>query len=275
VQSAISRAQKQLPTDMTTPPSFTKVNPAEQPIIYLAMTSPTLPMSEIDKLAQSVLVPKISMVSGVAQVSVYGTQKYAVRIRLDPKRLAAWGIGVDEVQAAIDAANVDLPGGTLDGVNRSYTIQPRGQLLRAEAYKRIIVATRDGKPIRVEDLGSADDSVENDKIAAWYCVPERYDRAIVLAVQKQPGVNTVKVADAVMALIPELEAAIPPSVSLRLIYDRSQTIRSSAEEVQATMVITLGLVVLIIFVFLRSFRATLIPSLSLPISLLGASRACT
>ena len=273
VQSAISRAQKQLPTDMTTPPFFTKVNPADQPIVYLALTSPTLPMSEIDKLAQSILVPKISMVQGVAQVFVYGSQKYAVRIRLDPQRLAAWGLGIDEVQTAIDAANVDIPGGTLDGHARSYTIQPRGQLLRAKDYQRIIVAVRDGRPIRVEDIGLAVDSVENDKIAAWYCTSTDINRAIVLAVQKQPGVNTVAVADSVKSLIPELEESIPPSVKLQTIFDRSQTIRSSAKEVQITMAITLGLVVLIIFIFLRSVRATFIPSLSLPLSLIGTFAA--
>ena len=273
VQSAISRAQKQLPTDMTTPPSFTKVNPADQPIIYMAMTSPTLPMSEIDKLAQSILVPKISMTSGVAQVMVYGSQKYAVRIRIDPKKLAAWGLGIDEVQTAIDSANVDIPGGSIDGRNRSYTIQPRGQLLRAKDYTRVIVAVRNGRPIRVEDIGSSVDSVENDKVAAWFCTRNSINRAIVLAVQKQPGVNTVKVADAVKALIPELEASIPPSVKLQLIFDRSQSIRSSANEVQMTMAITLGLVVLIIFMFLKNARATLIPSLSLPLSLLGTFAA--
>ena len=273
VQSAISRATRQLPADMDTPPSFTKVNPADQPIIYIALTSPSLAMSEIDKIAQSILVPKISMVQGVAQVFVWGGQKYAVRIHIDPKRLAAWGIGIDEVQSAIDAANVDIPGGTLDGRNRSYTIQPRGQLLRAKEYQRIIVAVRDGRPIRVEDLGSSIDSVENDKAAAWYCTTDKLSRAIVLAVQKQPGVNTVKVADSVKELFPELRGSIPPSLTMSLLYDRSQSIRSSAEEVQMTMCITLGLVVLIIFAFLRSFRATVIPSLSLPISLLGSFAA--
>lgn len=269
VQSAISRAQKQLPEDMTVPPSFTKVNPSDQPIIYIALTSPTLPMSDIDRMAQNILVPKISMTEGVAQVFVFGSQKYAVRIRLDPKKLAAWGLGIDEVQTAIDAANVDIPGGSLDSHGRSYTIQPRGQLLKAKDYQHIVIAVRNGHPIRVEDIGQSIDSIENDKIAAWFCTSDSINRAIVLAVQKQPGVNTVKVADAVKSLIPELEASIPPSVSMRLLYDRSQSIRSSANEVQLTMCITLGLVVLIIFLFLRSVRATIIPSLSLPISLLG------
>jgi len=269
VQSAISRAQKQLPTDMTTPPSFTKVNPSDQPIIYMALTSPTLPMSEIDKLAQNILVPKISMTPGVAQVAVYGSQKYAVRIRIDPKRLSAWGVGIDEVQSSIDAANVDIPGGFLDGRDKTFTIQPRGQLLKAKDYQRIIVAMRDGRPVRVEDIGESVDSVENDKVAAWYCTKDTMNRAIVLAVQKQPGVNTVKVADDVKALLPELEAAIPPSVSVRLLYDRSQTIRSSANEVQTTILITIAMVIFIIFVFLKNLRATIIPSLSLPLSLFG------
>ncbi|MCX6983270.1 MAG: efflux RND transporter permease subunit [Lentisphaerae bacterium] len=269
VQAAISRTSRQLPSDMPSPPSYNKVNPEDQPILFLALTSPTLRMSDIDRIAQNILVPKISMTPGVAQVNVHGSQKYAVRIQINPKSLAAYGIGIDEVQKAVDTANVNIPGGILDGRTKTFTVQPRGQLLKAEEYKKIIIAKRNGEPIRLEDIGTVIDSVENDKSAAWYCTGDSQERAIILAIQKQPGVNTVKVADDVKAFLPDLQAAIPPSVAIRLFFDRSITIKSSASEVKFTMMLTICLVVTIIFIFLRNLRATLIPSMSLPLSLLG------
>ena len=187
VQAAIARTSRQLPADMPSPPTYNKVNPADQPILIMALVSPTLKMSEIDRMAQSIIIPKISMTPGVSQVSIYGSQKYAVRIQVNPKSLAAWGIGIDEVQDAIDKANVNIPGGVLDGRNRTFTIQPMGQLLKAEDYKRIIIAKRDTHPVRLEDIGTALDSVENDKTVAWYCTGDSQQRAIMLAVQKQPG----------------------------------------------------------------------------------------
>ncbi len=269
VQAAISRTSKQLPSDMPSPPSYNKVNPEDQPILFLALTSPTLRMSEIDRIAQNILVPKISMTSGVAQVNVHGSQKYAVRIQINPQSLAAYGIGMDEVQKAVDAANVNIPGGILDGRTKTFTIQPRGQLLKAEEYRKIIIAKRNGEPIRLEDIGTSVDSVENDRSAAWYCTGDSQQRAIILAIQKQPGVNTVKVADDVKAILPDLQAAIPSSVSIKLLFDRSITIKSSASEVKFTMMLTICLVIMVIFIFLRNLRATIIPSMSLPLSLLG------
>ena len=269
VQAAIARTSRQLPADMPSPPTYNKVNPADQPILIMALVSPTLKMSEIDRMAQSIIIPKISMTPGVSQVSIYGSQKYAVRIQVNPKSLAAWGIGIDEVQDAIDKANVNIPGGVLDGRNRTFTIQPMGQLLKAEDYKRIIIAKRDTHPVRLEDIGTALDSVENDKTVAWYCTGDSQQRAIMLAVQKQPGVNTVKVAEDVKALLPDLQAAIPSSVSLKLFFDRSVTIQNSASEVKFTMMLTICLVIMIIFLFLQNIRATIIPSLSLPLSLFG------
>jgi HAE1 family hydrophobic/amphiphilic exporter-1 len=269
VQAAISRTSKQLPSDMPSPPSYNKVNPEDQPILFLALTSPTLRMSEIDRIAQNILVPKISMTSGVAQVNVHGSQKYAVRIQINPQSLAAYGIGMDEVQKAVDAANVNIPGGILDGRTKTFTIQPRGQLLKAEEYRKIIIAKRNGEPIRLEDIGTSIDSVENNRAAAWYCTGDSQQRAIILAIQKQPGVNTVKVADDVKAILPDLQAAIPSSVSIKLLFDRSITIKSSASEVKFTMMLTICLVIMVIFIFLRNLRATIIPSMSLPLSLLG------
>ena len=269
VQAAISRTSRQLPSDMPSPPTYNKINPADQPILFLALTSPTLRMSEIDRIAQNILVPKISMTPGVAQVNVNGSQKYAVRIQINPKSLNAYGIGIDEVQKAVDTANVNIPGGILDGRSKTFTIQPRGQLLKAEEYRKIIIAKRNGEPIRLEDIGTAIDSVENDKNLAWYCTGDSQQRSIILSIQKQPGVNTVKVADDVKTILPDLQAAIPPSVSIKLFFDRSITIKNSASEVKFTMMLTICLVVAIIFIFLRNLRATIIPSLSLPLSLLG------
>ncbi|MFA6567050.1 MAG: efflux RND transporter permease subunit [Victivallales bacterium] len=269
VQAAISRTSRQLPSDMPSPPTYRKVNPEDQPILFLALTSPTLRMSDIDRIAQNILVPKISMTPGVAQVNIYGSQKYAVRIQVNPKSLAAFGIGIDEVQKAINAANVNIPGGVLDGKTKTFTIQPKGQLLKAEEYNKIIIARRNGEPIRLEDIGTAIDSVENDRSAAWYCTSDSQQRAIILAMQKQPGVNTVKVAEDVKATLPDLQNAIPSSVSIKLFFDRSVTIKNSASEVKFTMMLTICLVITIIFIFLRNLRATLIPSMSLPLSLLG------
>ncbi len=269
VQSCIARTSRSLPSDMPTPPSYRKVNPADTPILFIALVSPTLTMSDVDRIAQNIIVPKISMTPGVSQVSIHGTQKYSVRIQINPKSLAAVGIGMDEVQKAIAAANVNMPGGILDGKTKTFTIQPNGQLMKADEYNNIIIVKRNGEPVRLRDIGLAIDSVENDKSAAWYCTSDSQLRSIVMAVEKQPGVNTVKVAEDVKALLPDLQAAIPSSVSIKLLFDRSLTIKNSASEVKFTMMLTVGLVIMVIFVFLRNIRATLIPSLSLPLSLLG------
>jgi HAE1 family hydrophobic/amphiphilic exporter-1 len=265
VQSSIAGAQTRLPQGMPSPPSYQKVNPADQPIMYLALYSPTLPLSKVDEYAESYLAERISMVSGVAQVQIYGAQKYAVRIQLDPKALATRGIGIDEVTSAVQAANVNLPTGTLFGKHQAFTVQANGQLTNAAAYRPLIVAYRAGSPVRLGDLGLVLDSVENDKTAGWY----RDTPSIVLAVQRQPGTNTVEVAQGVRKLLPSFRDQMPASVSISVLYDRSEAIRRSVNDVQFTLILTVGLVVLVIFVFLRNLSATLIPSLALPMSILG------
>lgn len=265
VQSAISQVQRKLPSDMTNPPSFRKVNPADSPIFYLTLSSKTQPLSKINEYADTIIAPRISMVGGVAQVSVYGAKKYAVRVLLDPKALASRDVGIDEVAEAIDRSNVSLPTGTLYGEHLAMNIEASGKLMDAAAFRPLIVTWRNGAPIRLEDLGQVLDSVENDKIASW-----RVDtRAIVLAVQRQPGTNTVEVVDGIRELLPTFSRQIPASIELDILYDRSTSIRESVHDVKFTLLLTMGLVVAVIFLFLRNTRATLIPSLALPLSVVG------
>jgi HAE1 family hydrophobic/amphiphilic exporter-1 len=269
VQAAISRAAKQLPPDMPSPPSYQKVNPADQPVLYLSLSSATLPLSAVDEYAETLLAERISMVSGVAQVSVFGSQKYAVRVQLDPKSLASRGIGIDEVVGAVQKQNVNLPTGILWGPQQAVTIQASGQLTEAKAYRPLIVAYRGGAPVRLEQIGRVIDSVENDKIASWY----NDTPAIVLAIQRQPGTNTIQVVDSIKKLLQTLEASIPPSVSIALLYDRSVSIRESVQDVKFTLILAICLVVLVIFLFLRNLSATIIPSLALPIAIVGTFAA--
>jgi len=265
VQSAIASAARQLPEDMPSPPSFRKVNPADAPVLYLALSSPTMPLSAIDDYAQTIISQRISMVSGVAQVQVYGSQKYAVRVQLNPRALASRGIGIDEVAGAVSRANVNLPTGTLEGANQAFTIQSSGQLLDAKAYRPVIVAYRGGAPVRLQELGRVIDSVENNKVAGWF----KDTRAIILAIQRQPGTNTVEVVDSIKKLIPTFRRQMPASVNLEVLFDRSESIRNSVHDVQFTLVLTVCLVVLVIFLFLRNLSATVIPSLALPMSVVG------
>jgi HAE1 family hydrophobic/amphiphilic exporter-1 len=265
VQAAISVAQGQLPPDMPSPPSFRKVNPAGSPILYIALTSPSLALSDLNEYGETMMAQRISMVDGVAQVMVYGAQKYAVRIQLDPRQLAAQGIGIDQVAAAVRNANVNLPTGTLDGRYKAFTVETNGQVTNAEEARSIIIAYRNGNPVRLGELGRVYNSVENNKTAAWYI----NDRSVVLAVQRQPGTNTVAVAGAVRALLPTFEARLPQSVSLHVLFDRSDSIKASLRDVKITLLITLILVVLVIFLFLRNISATVIPSLALPMSIIG------
>ncbi|MFH1465282.1 MAG: efflux RND transporter permease subunit [Pseudomonadota bacterium] len=265
VQAMISKASRYLPADMPSPPRFDKVNPAESPVLMLALASPVLPLSQVDEIAQTQLAQRISMVSGVAQVTVYGSQKYAVRARLDPRALAAHELSIDEVAGAIQNANVSLPTGSLQGTSTAWTLAADGQLEDAAAFRPLIVAWRDGSPVRLEELGRVVDSVENDRAAAWFVDT----RAIVLAIQRQPGANTVQVVDAVQALLPDIEAQLPASVSVHRIVDRSESIRESVHDVQLTLLLAIGLVVLVIFLFLRNLSATLIPSLALPLSIIA------
>jgi len=265
VMAAISRAQRLLPSDMPNPPSFRKVNPADQPVLYMAVSSPVLPLSTVNEYAETLMAQRISMVSGVAQVMVYGAQKYAVRVQVDPNTLTHLGIGIDEVDKAIAGANVNLPTGSLDGRYQAFTVKATGQLNDAGAYRPLIIAYRNGSPIYLEQLGRVLDSVEAVKAASWY----NNRRAIVLAVQRQPGTNTVQVVKNVRALLPSFRAQIPASVNLDILSDRSVSIRESIDDLQFTLLISIALVILVIFLFLRKLSATVIPSLAIPLSLIG------
>jgi HAE1 family hydrophobic/amphiphilic exporter-1 len=265
VQAAITAAQRQLPPDMPSPPTYSKVNPADAPILYLALSSSTLPLSTVDEYAETTMAQRISMVSGVSQVAVFGSQKYAVRIQLDPSALASRGIGIDDVQAAIAKANVNLPTGTLQGSNQAFTVQATGQLTDAAAYRPLIVAYRNGSPVRLDQIGRVIDSVQNDLVATWH----DNTRAIVLAIQRQPGTNTVEVVDSIRKLLPTFRAELPGGVAMSVLYDRSESIRASVTDVKFTLLLTIALVVLVIFLFLRNVSATVIPSLALPMSIVG------
>jgi HAE1 family hydrophobic/amphiphilic exporter-1 len=269
VQSAIAKTASQLPRDMPTPPSYQKVNPADQPVLFLTLRSATLALSTVDEYAQTLLAQRISMVGGVAQVQVFGSQKYAVRAQLDPKALAGRQIGIDEVANAIANANVNLPTGTLYGREDAYTVQATGQLMDAAAYRPIIVSYRNGSPVRLADLGRVIDSVENDKAAGWF----NDTRSIILAIQRQPGTNTVEVVDAILQLLPSFQRRMPASLILGIQYDRSASIRASVSDVKFTLFLTICLVVMVIFLFLRNLSATIIPSLALPMSIVGTFAA--
>jgi len=265
VLTAIQAASHQLPANLPTPPTLRKVNPSDAAILYIAMYSATLPLSQLDTYAESLLSRQISTLSGVAQVNVYGSQKYAVRIQADPTALAARGIGIDQVEAAAANANVDNATGQLNGPHQATLIQANGQLLDADSFNKQIVAWRDGAPVRIRDIGRAIDSVQNNLVASWF----NGHRAIVLAVQRQPGTNTIEIVNEVKRILPHFETSLPASVHLDILYDRSQTIRASVSDVQNTLLIAACLVVMVIFLFLRTLWATVIPSLALPIAVIG------
>ena len=265
VQSAIALAARDLPRDMPSPPSYRKVNPADSPIFFIALSSPVLPLSEVDEYAETMMAQRISMVSGVAQVQVYGAQKYAVRAQLDPRALASRQIGIDEVNAAIQKGNVNMPVGDLQGNFKAYTLQATGQLTEAAAYGPLIVAYRNGSPVRLQDIGKVFDSVENDKAAAWY----NNVRGIVLAIQRQPGTNTIEVVNSIKKLFPSFKELLPASVNMDILFDRTASIRASVNDVKFTFMLTISLVIMVIFLFLRNVRATIIPSLALILSVVG------
>ncbi len=275
VQTAIAKAARSLPDDMPSPPSFRKVNPSDSPIVLLTLRSDTLPLYEVNEYGETFLAQRMSQIHGVAQVTVFGQQKKAVRVQVDPDLLAARGVGIDEISTAIKDSNVNLPTGAFQGRRRAFNIQATGQLTEARGYRPVIVAYRGGQPLRLSEIATVVDGVENDKVAAVYS--ERTDagepgdvvRSIMLAVYRQPGANTVEVAAEVQRLLPAFQAQIPPSVKLTLMVDRSLPIRESIHDVQVTLLIAFGLVVLVIFVFLGSVRATLIPSLALPVSIVA------
>src|SRR2546422_2547786 len=240
VQAAITQTSAQLPQNMPSPPAFRKVNPADQPILYRALVSPALPLSDVDEYAETFLAQRISMVGGVAQVQVFGSQKYAVRVQLDPRELASRQLGINEVENAVERGNVNLPTGTLWGSHQAITVQANGQLTDAAAYRPLIVAYRNGSPVRLEELGRVIDSVENDKVASWF----NNTRSIILSIQRQPGTNTVEVVDNIRKLLPSFRAQMPASVNLEILNDRSMTIRDSIADVKFTLALTVALVIM-------------------------------
>jgi HAE1 family hydrophobic/amphiphilic exporter-1 len=264
VQAAISQAQRQLPQDML-PPSFRKVDPSASPILYYALHTTTLPLPQLNEYAETFLAQRLSTVEGVAQVQVYGSMKYAVRIQLDPQQLAARKIGIDEVSRAVENGNVNLPTGILWGTDKAYSVESQGQLTNAGGFGALIIAHRDGAPVRLRDLGRVIDSVQDTKRASWY----NGQRAVVLAIQRQPGTNTVAVAERVKAEVNRLRSQIPPSIDIAMMNDRSRTVKASVNDVKFSLFLALCLVVMVIFLFLRNLRATMIPSLALPLSLIG------
>ncbi|HXN45920.1 MAG TPA: efflux RND transporter permease subunit [Bryobacteraceae bacterium] len=269
IQAAIASAGGQLPPNMPRPPSYQKANPAEQPVLYLSLNSTTLPLYTVDEYAETMLSQRISMVSGVSRVVVYGSQKYAVRVQLDPDALAERNVGIDDVQRAISSSNVNLPTGKLWGAKQAFTVESSGQLMDAAAYRPIVVAWRNGTPVRLEQLGNVLDSVENDKTYAWF----GGSRGVILAIQRQPGTNTVEVVDNIKRLLPEFRHEIPPAVKLDIAFDASESIRGSIHDVEFTLILTVCLVVMVIFLFLRNLSATLIPGAAVPLSIVGTFAA--
>jgi len=263
VQTAISASARQLPTGMPSQPTLKKVNPADQPIVYLMVSSPTLPLSQINEYADTSLAQRLSTIGGVAQVLVTGEQKYAVRAQLDPSALAIRGIGIDDVATALQRGNTNLPVGTLYGIHQNLTVQANGQLMNADAYRQLIVAYRNGAPVLLRDLGDIVDSVENSRLASRY----NGQQVVTLTVQRQPGTNTVAVVDAIKNLLPAFRQQLPASIKLDVLYDRSESIRESVNDVQLSLLLAIALVVLVIFLFLRNVRATIIPTLALPTSI--------
>ena len=265
VQTALTIAQRRLPIEMTTPPSFRKVNPSDFPVLFVALSSATLPLSTVHEYGDIYIGQALSQISGVAQVQIYGSQKFAVRVQADPEAAAARGLSMEDIRTAVQRANSTTPVGTLSGPSQNVTLQASGQLDKADLYREVVVAWRNGSPVKLDEVAKIYDSVENDKTATWF----NGNRSIVLAIQKQPDANTVAVVDAVRARLPALQAQLPPSIEVNVTMDRSISIRQSVFDVQETLAIAVVLVILVIFLFLRSASATFIPALAVPISLLG------
>jgi HAE1 family hydrophobic/amphiphilic exporter-1 len=273
VQTAIAAAMPLLPATMTSPPSFKRQNPAAEPILQLNLTSPTVTMSALDDYAETMIAPRIAMVSGVSQVQVQGASKYAVRVQIDPDKLHAQRIGINEIDQALQNWNVNIPTGQLFGPTSTYNIKAAGQLMNAEAFKPIVITYRDGAPVRLSQVANVVDSIENVFNGSWFYSKEngkpRSQRSITLQVLRQPGSNTIEVTDAVRRLLPTFQSLLPPSVHLVVRQDRSRNIRNAFKDIQITMLVTLVLVVAVIFMFLHNGSATLIPALALPFSILG------
>jgi HAE1 family hydrophobic/amphiphilic exporter-1 len=265
IQAHISSASGRLPSSMPRPPSYQKVNPAERAVLYLSLNSDSLPLYTVTDYADIMLAQRISMVSGVSRVQVFGEQKYAVRVQVDPDKLAAHNIGIDEVQRAISSSNTNLPTGRLDGEKQAFTIESSGTLAKAADYRPIIVAWRNGTPVRLAQLGNVIDSVENDKLIAWM----NDVRGVILAVSRQPGTNTVEVVDNIRRLLPQFQRELPPSMRLAVLFDTSRSIRNSIRDVELTLLLTVCVVVMVIFLFLRNISATMIPGAAVPFSIVG------
>ena len=263
--SAINAATPYLPTGMPYPPTIRKVNPADTPILVLGLTSDTLPLTTVDAYAENILLQKISQIAGVGLVGIGGQQKPAVRVQLDPQALAARGINLEDVRTALGQANVDLAKGTLNSPRQTYTLNTNDQLLNANDYANLVIAYRNGAPVRIRDVGQAISAPENDLIAGWF----NQKRAVILAIQRQPGANVINTVNRIKAMMPVLQASIPPAVKVNIISDRTETIRASVSDVQFTLMLTVALVVMVIFIFLRNFWATVIPAVTVPLSLIG------
>jgi HAE1 family hydrophobic/amphiphilic exporter-1 len=269
VQTALAVAARRLPSEMTTPPFFRKVNPGDFPVLYISLISPTLPLSTVSEYGENLLGQQISQLPGVAQVLVYGSQKFAVRVQVDPVAAAARNISLDDVRTVLTKANSNTPVGTLSGSERNVTLLATGAMRHASEYKDVVAAWRNGAPVKLTEIAHVIDSVENDKIASWF----NNERAVVLAIQRQPDANTVDVVDSIKARLPQFRAQVPPSIRMETLLDRSISIRNAVTEVQETLAIAFSLVILVIFLFLRSATATIIPALAVPISLIGTCAA--
>jgi HAE1 family hydrophobic/amphiphilic exporter-1 len=269
VQTALSVAARKLPVEMTTPPSFRKVNPGDFPILYISLNSQTLPLHVVDEYGEITLAQQISQLSGVAQVLVYGAQKFAVRVQVDPVAAAARNISLEDVRNVVAKTNSNTPVGTLNGPKQTVALTASAAMTKADEYRKVVVAYRNGSPVHLDQIAHVIDSVENDKIASWF----NDNRAIVLAIQRQPDANTVSVVDSIRSRLPQYRAMVPPSINMAVLMDRSISIRASVEDVQETLAIAICLVILVIFLFLRSISATIIPALAVPVSLIGTCAA--
>jgi multidrug efflux pump len=265
VQAAINAASSLLPRTLPVPPVYSKANPADTPILTVSVSSDTLPLNEVDDVADSILAQKISQVSGVGLVTLNGGQKPAVRVQVDPQALAGSGLSLEEVRASLVAANVNQPKGTIDGLRQSYTLATNDQLFKAEAFKPLVLAYKNGAPVRLVDVANVSDGVENAQLAGW----SNEKRAIIMNVQRQPGANVIEVADRIKTLLPQLQASLPQGVEVKIVSDRTETVRASVEDVEMTLALTIALVVGVIYVFLRNVRATIIPGVAVPLSLVG------
>jgi hydrophobe/amphiphile efflux-1 (HAE1) family protein len=265
VLGAINAASPYLPIGIPYPPTIRKVNPADTPILVLALTSDTLPLTTVDAYAENILVPKISTIAGVGQVGIGGQQKPAIRVQVDPQALANRGIGLEDVRNVLGQANVDQPKGTLNSPQQTFTLNTNDQLLKPDAYANLIVAYRSGSPVRIRDIGKVIEGPENDLLAGWY----NNQRAIILGIQRISGANVIDTVNRIQALLPQLQASLPPAIKISTVSDRTQTIRASVSDVQFTLMLTVALVVMVIFIFLRNFWATVIPAVTVPLSLIG------